>query len=499
MQRTMKTLDYSENLFQAVRIRLEQIQPLTYQNCVSAELPPFLLHALKPKIEQLFDREKPLLVKRPERFDFQDPGLKAELAKLKTVLLAHYRLKPEEVQSWLKGPIYFTAELFISPFATLPRLAVKDNQVNLKALRDYLHQFPFDFPLKQALSEGMPNTASNIIGREHFQQILQDVRYQLYHENMLSVFLQDLHALKALYQWLTGGEIDVFSRGVILRMFEDRGITDILQVLRNEPATVWSIQDIQNFVERFHLVGDLETNEDTRESLYVEENVGDLVLDEVVQSSNGQHEVVWERSGDIALIHDEITENENDEGLPEKEQTMNENASQPQTFQPTPETQSHDAESTPEAMNKEAINTDEGEASDAVETPPEAAAEQEENTDEFEQEIVRGFRTQRRVVVSSENPVIDREKLEEQPPGPYPSLYTFMDQKTRKVFIKKLFGNDEQAFEAFVEKVDQAESWKEAKAIFDAELSRRNISVYSKNAIKLSDFLFSRYFSRNRY
>ncbi|RMD96289.1 MAG: hypothetical protein D6814_11660, partial [Calditrichaeota bacterium] len=111
------------------------------------------------------------------------------------------------------------------------------------------------------------------------------------------------------------------------------------------------------------------------------------------------------------------------------------------------------------------------------------------------------FAKDRRKPFSSTSPdmIIHREEIEKQPPGPFPSLYTFIDFKSRKVFIKKIFSNDESAFENFVEKIDRANSWKEAKAIFDAELSRRSISPYSRYAIKLSDFLFSRYFSKNRY
>ncbi|MDQ7051736.1 MAG: hypothetical protein Q9P14_02105 [candidate division KSB1 bacterium] len=492
----MKTIEYHENLHQAIKYRLDQIKPLTYENCVRAELPAFLLNTIKPQIERLFDREKPLLVKRPDRFDFQNPQLKTELARLKRILLAHYWLQPDEVHAWIRQAIRITADVFIAPFATLPRVVANGQRVHLPSLHAYLQQFPFDYPLKHSLSEIVRSLDAEEITVEHFGQILGEIRYQLYNENMLSVFLQDLDALKALYQWLTGGDIEVFSHAMILRMFEDRGVQDMYQVLQKETVSAWSIQDIQNFVERYLLVGGLEKQEGVRESLFVEENVGELVLDDFVRDANGQQQVMWEAGGELSLIHNSRTDDDNDLDLPERDENMTEKVPQEKTSLQSGDANLAGHEESPVPLNVEENGQDDA---SAASLDPQDAAPEEEKTDEFDQEIVRGYRTRRRVVVSSENPVIDREKLEEQPPGPYPSLYTFMDQKTRKVFIKKLFGNDEEAFEAFVEKVDHADSWKEAKAIFDAELTRRNINIYSKNAIKLSDFLFSRYFSKNRY
>jgi hypothetical protein len=88
---------------------------------------------------------------------------------------------------------------------------------------------------------------------------------------------------------------------------------------------------------------------------------------------------------------------------------------------------------------------------------------------------------------------------EHQPPGPYPSIQTLMDSKDYKVLVQKLFERDEGAFRLFIEKVDQVDKWREAKQLIDRELNTRRLDPYCKEAVKLGDIVFSKYFSNSGY
>ncbi|MDZ7266206.1 MAG: hypothetical protein ONB48_04990 [candidate division KSB1 bacterium] len=96
----------------------------------------------------------------------------------------------------------------------------------------------------------------------------------------------------------------------------------------------------------------------------------------------------------------------------------------------------------------------------------------------------------------TEEPLVQRAKIEQQPPGPFPSLYHLIDDKNRKAFIRKIFQRDADAYLEFIDRLEPLQTWKEAKAVLDAELCLRNINPYSKEAVLLSDVLFGRYFSR---
>jgi hypothetical protein len=81
-------------------------------------------------------------------------------------------------------------------------------------------------------------------------------------------------------------------------------------------------------------------------------------------------------------------------------------------------------------------------------------------------------------------------------PIPYQPLYRLIDDKTRTMFVKKIFKRDTAAYQRFIDSLEFADTWKAAKEILDKELSRRSINVFSKEAVRLSDLVFSRYFPR---
>jgi hypothetical protein len=69
-----------------------------------------------------------------------------------------------------------------------------------------------------------------------------------------------------------------------------------------------------------------------------------------------------------------------------------------------------------------------------------------------------------------------------------------IDEKTEKVFIKKLFGGDGDAYGKLIQKLDESESWRVAKILIDNELFKRDVDPFSREAIKLVDLIYSRYY-----
>ncbi len=94
---------------------------------------------------------------------------------------------------------------------------------------------------------------------------------------------------------------------------------------------------------------------------------------------------------------------------------------------------------------------------------------------------------------------IHRHNIERQPPGPYPSIFSFIDNKDQRNFVRKLFQKDEKAFNSFMGKVDCLNQWREAKQIIDWELEKRHLDPYCKEAVRLGDIVFAKYFSNGKY
>ena len=73
-------------------------------------------------------------------------------------------------------------------------------------------------------------------------------------------------------------------------------------------------------------------------------------------------------------------------------------------------------------------------------------------------------------------------------------LKTYIDDKTESVFVKKLFGGDKDAYNNLVDKLEEAESWRVAKILIDNELFKRDVDPFSREAIKLVDTIYTRYY-----
>jgi hypothetical protein len=69
-----------------------------------------------------------------------------------------------------------------------------------------------------------------------------------------------------------------------------------------------------------------------------------------------------------------------------------------------------------------------------------------------------------------------------------------IDEKTEKVFVKKLFSGDGDAYGKLIQKLEEAESWRVAKILIDNELFKRDVDPFSREAIKLVDLIYSRYY-----
>lgn len=92
--------------------------------------------------------------------------------------------------------------------------------------------------------------------------------------------------------------------------------------------------------------------------------------------------------------------------------------------------------------------------------------------------------------------VITRSKIEAQPSGPLNSLEILIDEKSKKFIIKRIFKNDDFAYTEFIKKLEKISSWKKAKRVIDTELMSRAVQPFSKEALRLGDLVFNRYFPK---
>lgn len=95
--------------------------------------------------------------------------------------------------------------------------------------------------------------------------------------------------------------------------------------------------------------------------------------------------------------------------------------------------------------------------------------------------------------------IIHRQKIERQPPGPYPSIFNYIKRNDWNRFVRRLFRKDEDAFIRFIHKLDNIGKWRDAKQIIDWELEMRHLDPYCREAVRLSDVVFAKFFSKGVY
>ncbi len=94
--------------------------------------------------------------------------------------------------------------------------------------------------------------------------------------------------------------------------------------------------------------------------------------------------------------------------------------------------------------------------------------------------------------------VIQRSKIESQPAGPLHPLKRMIGEKDRRFLQKRIFDNDIQAYNEFMRQLELIDNWKAAKKLIDTELQNRSIGLFSKEALRLGDLVFNRYFPNSK-
>ncbi len=73
-------------------------------------------------------------------------------------------------------------------------------------------------------------------------------------------------------------------------------------------------------------------------------------------------------------------------------------------------------------------------------------------------------------------------------------MQTLILPMDEKIILKSIFGDNGQVYKDFISTVNRAKTWREAIAALDDQLSANKVDPYSKEAIRLSDIVYTRYY-----
>jgi hypothetical protein len=429
-----------------------------YRDLLAEDLPEFFQVYLRNQARKIFQEDKPIRLRASERYDFEDPDLKRQLVAVRETIIKGTVFTREELSRVIEASVSIQFDVLVRPRQTMEEMLFRNHsERECQDVVVIVQGFGEDRPFVRELLAELRSRDNDRITAEEFHRLATEVEDRIYAIKPISTFLQELTSYLEFTKKITGIERDAVSGATVTAMLKERRLDDLAAGLQHaaQSKQEWPLNEIEAALERILLTRGLEGEEKVSE---VEEELpGEIDLEEAATESTLP--LGFEATEDFAQVADED----------EDEVSSRAPAGQPKI---------KFVDETPVVSEESARSAEEDES----------------------REEPQGAKTQPTILFppGEETLLIDRDTIEKQPPGPYPPLHSLIDARSRKMIMKKIFRKNKEEYVAFVEKLERVESWKEAKSLIDLELHRRGISPYSKEAVRLGDILFSRYFSRSR-
>lgn len=418
---------------------------ISIREILAVPLPDMLTVAFRNQARSIVRRERPLVLQSSHHFVLDDNEVKSHLRLLRELLIDRLVLADDEVRQMISFGVRLQFDVITKPRATLEALLYHKS---VERQRDDIAT------IIVGLGEQRPMIAAvlNLIGsypagpvtKEAFSALCRRAEKTAYGEKPVTALMADLQDFAAFRNAIDGKGASEIDNQTVLGILFERNLKELAEGLLPTltQKDIWGLPEIEKVLEYQIVAGGLALSSDEPGQVFLP---AEFDLSEFIEETGrevsrlGGKEVSEGKTAPPQIMEKEPLE-------------MALGSMRGGVAPPAPLRQGNKPGSLPVALN--------------------SAAE------------------------SDETILIRHDNIEHQPPGPYPPLHRLIDEKSRRSFIKKIFRKDAGAYRQFVERVEATPSWKSAKAILDDELARRAINQYSKEAVKLSDLVFSRYFAR---
>jgi len=450
---------------------------ITFGELSQINLPSFFRSYLKSQAKRFFEQENPLHLDNSTRFDLATDEVQKGLAALNEALQRSTLFTEVEISDAVDRTLSLQIDFFVKPRTTLERVFFKSIESrSQKELLQAILGISDNRIFIQELIKRLKTISQPVISKDEFSRLAREVETEVYRRDAISFFLQDITAILEFLAVIEPQKDLMLKPALLPELLRERNLTELAQKVQ------WQLPHFSH--EKLVLV---EIEKLLRKSEAPKEPVGKPQNSEARKLSS---ETDWQEaifSSNAAEDHPFLDFSEKSESNGKSDSGANEKKS-------------------PLKGNNVLFSSSRSETIGAREMGPIEPGQKEIPKIQKPRIIYKdeekglpkkggGFG---RHAEEKENIVIDRKMIENQPEGPIPSLATIIDPRSRKILIRKIFKKDEVAFNAFIEKMEATVTWKEAKVMIDAELHRRNVDIFCREAIRLGDLIFSRYFPKKR-
>lgn len=457
-----------EKLVAALEERIAaQRDAIPLRELLAADIPEILKGLFRQRAHKLVREEKPLGLHTLREYELDDPEVRLQLRRLRDMLAERLVFDRSELKPVLNFGVGLQFDVLAKPRSALEHLlyqhVVERNRDDILVVLRGLGE---EQQYLRGLVDRIAGYPPGPVTKEAFLAACHQVEREVYGRDPAAALVQDLKQYQRYCRSLLGREPEqdgfLIDNQTVLAMLFERNLPELAENLLPEftQQEAWEIHEIEK------LVADYLANGAATLPMAPLEGGAPVSVD--------MTEVLEEAASEIEsrLVHAAVSEL--------------------QHAPPEPL-----AESSPAIVISERTESPASAGAAEFAVPPQVESPSLALAVEPEPAVAEPeVKPKIKIRFDEEEQLVHRSKIEQQPAGPFPSLYHLIDDKSRRAFIRKIFQRDADAYLEFIDRLEPLQTWKEAKAVLDAELGLRNVNPYSKEAVQLSDLLFGRYFSK---
>lgn len=463
-----------KELCQALISRLfKKNEKVTYEELLNAGLPSFLKSYLKSQVKRYFEEDKPVSIEQKVRYQFQDSKVQDLINQLTTAIQNATIFTEKEITEAINRTISLQVDFLVKPKEVLERVFYKTK--NVREHSEILHAIigiSDDRPFLRHLIQILRNVNQKNISKDLFVRLAKEAEEEIYRQKPISAFIQDISVYFNFKNLVKAEPCKQIKKSHVPIMLRERNLNQLAEKLvnfyqqNNHSGEFIELPELEKLLESYLYQNEFENNK--------KETKASVIANKVEKKRNKFDDFEVDEESDI----DEYF----DDGVTQKIDLK---------------------------KNKNVIFFGSN-SSSVIGSGGELKIEKKEpEAPEFKKPKIV-YSDDRTIPLTKKNSFfgrhsderetmkISRKELEAQPEGPIPSLRSLIDARSKKMFIKKIFKKNEVAYNIFISKIEAEKTWKKAKMMIDEELANLKVDQFSREAIKLGDLVFSRYFPKKK-
>ncbi len=401
-------------------------------------IPKFVRHHFKQNVIQLLQKEQPVTFKSTLHFNLENESFASMKDQFQDALQDSALLSAEEIESFLQEILVLRLDYLVKPIDTMRHILFeKKQEIAPDQVETLLSPFIKILPYAEKLIVSLKDLGQSTLEREDYGEKTSLMLNEIFQDNPVKTVSHEFSQLTEFLSETKGEEIKRIDSALLHDFFSDRNLWGFRRALEVETKLGredFDLLDLEMMLKRY-----IELKED-----FKQENTP--VEQPMVISNVPEKEVVNTAERETEKSKEDVSDWDLDD-----------------------------------VLNQETFNMD-------IKPEPLEEEAKLEATKQKNMRIIRHEKEEAEEKAKAEIEALD--DLTNEPE----KLEKLIDNKTQKVFVKKLFGGDQSAYSELTEKLDEAESWRVAKILIDNELFKRDVDPFSREAIKLVDMVYSRYY-----